>query len=170
MAFQFDLVARIDLETVLAWFQSEAELRSWGGPQLQFPMDLNNLDTDLDLAHWSSYAMKHAGTLVGFGQYCDRFSRCHLGRLAIAPSARGRGLIADLIRFLAQTGCAELGYLDVSLYVLENNDQAVRAYRKLGFQERPFPELPGLANCLYMISRLQALGSENVLGNGPSCS
>jgi len=88
---------------------------------------------------------------MGFGQYYERRGRCHLARLAVAPSCRGRRVGEDLILELARTGCAALGADGCSLFVLPGNERALRLYRRMGFVEEPYvgESLPGSS---YMVA------------------
>ena len=64
-----------------------------------------------------------------------RGGTAEVGRFLAAPEARGRGYIgqacAELVRFCA----ASLGLNSIYLEVKENNERAIRIYRRNGFEE-----------------------------------
>jgi len=104
-----------------------------------------------ELASWSM--VDDDGTLCAFGQYYPRLGRCHLGRLAVSPARRGRGIGSTLVQELAQRGLAELKTDSCSLFVLPGNERAARLYSRLGFVVRPYPEpSPLFDHCTYMVA------------------
>jgi ribosomal protein S18 acetylase RimI-like enzyme len=149
--------ARFDASRIgelMAWFPDAQSCRIWGGPQFRFPFSETSFreDAKLDsLASWMLVSID--GQLTGFGQYYLRLGHCHFGRLAIAPHARGRGLGGVLIREIAARGRAELGTHSYSLFVMHGNERALTLYRRLGFEERPYPEPSSmLAGSIFMVA------------------
>jgi len=142
------------LPELMSWFPDELSCHTWGGPEFRFPFTEATFREDARLASLSTWALVgDDGTLAGFGQFYLRVGRCHLGRLAIAPDARGRGLGATLVRGLCRHGGAALGVGTFSLFVVPGNERALRLYRRLGFSPAPYPEPdPALDPYIYMVA------------------
>ena len=138
------------IEELRNWFPSSAALLAWGGPNMTFPNTPDSFTRELHLNALSSFALLDGDMLAGFGQYYERLGHCHLGRLAINPTQRNLGLGQILINSLRQRGEAQLGLEKSSLFVLQDNHQAIRAYRNAGFTKADYPEPMPLENCLYM--------------------
>ena len=89
--------------------------------------------------------------LLAFGQYYERIGRCHLGRLVVSPNHRGKGIAAELMKQLCEKGMQALSLNECSLFVLADNDQAIKAYEKFGFAFKDYPEHIEMPNCVYMV-------------------
>ena len=139
---------------LMAWFPDASACRIWGGPRFRFPFTEASFREDAKLDSLATWMLVSTdGRLTGFGQYYRRLGHCHLGRLAIAPQARGRGLGGVLIREIASRGRAELGTDSYSLFVMHGNERAMKLYRRLGFEERPYPEPASqLAGSVFMVA------------------
>jgi len=89
-------------QQIMTWFPDEHSCRIWGGPAFRFPFRLETFLTDSKLADLPSYVLiREPAELCAFGQFYLRAGRCHLGRLAVAPTQRGRGLGSAPARRLA---------------------------------------------------------------------
>lgn len=141
------------LAELMSWFPDEGACRIWGGPGFRFPFTPATFRQDAKLDTLSTWALvDDDGGLAGFGQYYLRLGRCHLGRLAIAPAMRGRGIGSELVHELCRRGAAGLGVDSFSLFVMPGNERALRLYARLGFQPMTYPELsPGFEGAIYMI-------------------
>jgi ribosomal protein S18 acetylase RimI-like enzyme len=137
------------LAELMRWFPDRQSCHTWGGPEFRFPSTEATFREDARLRELSSFALVDTGQLAGFGQYYLRLGRCHLGRLAIAPGLRGRGLGTTLVRELGRRGQAALGVEGLSLLVVAGNEGALRLYRRLVFAVIPYPE-PGMEGFAYM--------------------
>jgi ribosomal protein S18 acetylase RimI-like enzyme len=139
---------------IMTWFPDEHSARIWGGPAFRFPFTSETFLADSKLAVLPSYVLvRDRGELCAFGQFYLRAGRCHLSRLAVAPTRRGRGLGTQLIQMLMQEGTKTLGVTESSLFVHITNTSALALYQRLGFTCAPYPE-PALmlADCHYMIA------------------
>ena len=139
---------------MMSWFPSLESCRVWGGPEFRFPFTAESFRADCHLELPSSALLDAGGTLCGFGQYYLRAGRCHLARLVIAPTHRGRGLGTRLIELLAHAGQVALGVNQCSLFVSAANTAALALYQRLGFTPAQYPGDPGLplpAGCYYMV-------------------
>lgn len=140
----FDLT---DFDTLTGWFPNEHAVFQWAGPSGGFPLRHEHLQ----LASCHSFSLWHNQQLVGFGQFYLRHQRAHMARLAIAPHARGQGLIQALLNGLEQTAQQTLAHHGFSLFVLADNTPARQAYERAGYSYADYPDVMPLENCLYML-------------------
>lgn len=139
---------------MMRWFESEQALRAWSGTEFKYPFDLKNFKNDASINELSSKVLvSTTGELLAFGQYYLRLGRCHLARLVVNPDLRGQGLVAELITQLSIAAKRELAVDSFSLFVMADNQGAIKAYSKLGFQLADYPETMEVDNCLYMLHR-----------------
>jgi ribosomal protein S18 acetylase RimI-like enzyme len=125
---------------MMSWFSSEKDLIDWSGPNFRY---LFNLSSFVLVVNESEF--------LAFGQYYLRLGKCHLGRLIVNPNFRGTGIASELIRKICKLGRNELAVTECSLFVLEHNDNAIKAYKKFGFSFVNYPDKMPLENCLYMV-------------------
>lgn len=142
------------LPELMHWFGDADACRAWGGPHFRFPYTAATFREDSAFERLPTWALLDgAGSFVAFGQYYSRVGRCHLGRLAVAPDARNRGIGTRLIRALCTKGAAALVADEFSLFVLERNAAAARLYLRLGFEATTYPEpLPASEPMRYMVA------------------
>jgi ribosomal protein S18 acetylase RimI-like enzyme len=137
---------------MMTWFSNEQDLMDWSGPNFRYPFDLSSFVVDLKLSTLSSFTLiSHKSEFLAFGQYYQRLDRCHLGRLIVNPNFRGKGIASELIQQICKLGLNDLGIKECSLFVLEHNVSAIKAYEKFGFAFVNYPEEIPLENCLYMV-------------------
>jgi ribosomal protein S18 acetylase RimI-like enzyme len=142
------------LPELMRWFLDADACRIWGGPLFRFPFTPATFREDARVDSLASWALlDDSRALAGFGQYYLRAGRCHLGRLAVAPALRGRGLGGTLVRELCRAGSSDLGIETYSLFVLPGNERAMRLYEHLGFTPARYPEAdPAFDDCTYMVA------------------
>lgn len=141
------------LPELMGWFADAVACRAWGGPRFRHPFTPETFREDAMIDRLPTWGLYEGRALVGFGQYYLRAGRCHLGRLAVAPSYRRRGLGCRLVRELGRVGRADLQTEEYSLFVLAENRPALALYRGLGFKEAPYPGDPADAACdLYLVA------------------
>ncbi|MFE2298652.1 GNAT family N-acetyltransferase [Streptomyces sp. NPDC059445] len=126
-----------DAGVVAAWISGPAELANWAGPGFTWPLD------DMQLAayvaepgRWTWTGVGADGRLVGHASLrlaADGMS-ARLGRVLVAPDARGQGYGSALLTLVLTFGFARLGLERVELGVFSHNDSAVRLYERLGFR------------------------------------
>lgn len=130
----------VELDTLKSWFTDKNACYSWGGPRVRFPFTSETFLEDIEWQKIPTYSLlSTAGELAGFGQYYEKSGRCHLARLAISPSQRGRGFGQGFIAELMKIGMAEFKTGECSLFVLDYNNGAVQCYRALGFSKTEYP-------------------------------
>jgi ribosomal protein S18 acetylase RimI-like enzyme len=135
----------------MRWFPSRESCQVWGGPEFRFPFTAETFraDSHLELASW--VLLDGCDLLCGFGQYYLRAGRCHLARLVIVPSHRGRGFGTRLIELLSDGGKTALGVEHCSLFVATANTTAIALYQRLGFARAAYPGDPPVPGCHYMV-------------------
>nr|WP_283104682.1 GNAT family N-acetyltransferase [Shewanella olleyana] len=139
------------LTGLMTWFADKDSLSKWAGPHFRYPFNEQTFIEDLNLQKLSSYILiDDFEQLVGFGQYYQRLNKCHLARIAISPEHRGKGIAKILLKQLIQKAKNDLSLDVVSLFVLADNVQAVKAYQSYGFSVTEYPDIIELPNCLYM--------------------
>ena len=126
---------------MMQWFLEPKSVTEWGGPEFRFPLTPVTFLADSKLESVPSYVLiGDSAQLLGFGQYYLRAGRCHLARLAVAPSFRGQGLGTCLIKMLMAEGTRTLKVTECSLFVHVANTAALALYERLGFATVPYPE------------------------------
>ena len=142
------------LPELMGWFSDRHATTVWGGPGFRFPFTEPSFREDARIHSLPTRALHDdRGHFVGFGQFYERAGRCHLGRLAIAPSMRGHGFGTQLVRALCVEGSQALGLDTFSLFVLPGNGRALRLYAELGFVTTTYPEpSPLFVDCVYMVA------------------
>jgi ribosomal protein S18 acetylase RimI-like enzyme len=150
---------------IMGWFPDRRSCLVWGGPRFRFPFTPATFAQDARADSLPTYVLASAaGEVLAFGQYYLRADRCHLARLAVAPSRRGEGFGRTLVARLAAIGVQDLGVSECSLFVLADNLPAVRLYEKLGFVRTAYPgpaeaDLVGVDYMIAANERLQAMGA-----------
>lgn len=152
--YQIKSVEKAHMSMLQSWFDSPAALFAWGGPGLKFDVDANLFAEQIKLAQIPSCGLfDERDNLVGFGQYYQRLGRAHLGRIGIAPQIRGRGIGKMLVNQLIKAA-TPLNQNGVSLFVLNDNQAAIRCYQSLGFEKTDYPEpLPDLYENMWFMLR-----------------
>lgn len=142
------------VEVLLSWFNNQHDITYWGGPGLTFPVGLKPFIRQIKFHELPSFSLvDRQGNFLAFGQFYRRLNRNHLGRLAVNPNHRGKGLGKKLVVELIVKACHLQGQAQTSLFVMRDNVPAISLYQSLGFVEQNYPEpLTGvLANCAYMV-------------------
>ncbi|WP_340678662.1 GNAT family N-acetyltransferase [Paraglaciecola sp.] len=151
---QLVVASELHLLKVKTWFSSTAEIYTWGGPSMVYPMADDTFLTLMCAAHLNSYSLiDSAQQVLAFGQFYVRLGRHHLGRLAVNPQCRGQGIAKPLIRQLLAQAPKQQNAQGASLFVFIDNHVALQCYQSLGFKLARYPEaMPGnMQNCHYMI-------------------
>ncbi|MBW5483103.1 GNAT family N-acetyltransferase [Streptomyces bambusae] len=120
------------------WVTTPAELITWAGPAFTWPLD------DAQIAAYAAEPGRHVWTAAAgpdgspLGHVSLRLhpdgSGARLGRVLIAPEARGRGLGELLLAEALDRAFGELDLPEVDLGVYTHNTAAVRLYERLGFR------------------------------------
>jgi ribosomal protein S18 acetylase RimI-like enzyme len=144
-----------NLFELMQWFTSVENAFDWSGPGFRYPFEIDSFKQDLKVDTLSSYCLIDSeNNMLAFGQYYLRAERCHLGRLVVNPKYRGNGLASILITQLTEKGTTQLSTKDCSLFVLQHNTSAIKAYEKFGFYKTDYHEEIPLEHCDYMIKNV----------------
>lgn len=131
--------ASADAGLLIAWIADAAELLTWAGPSFRWPLDEEQLgqyaaEPAARRRIWTAVDAR-SGATVGHASLkldADRPSG-RLGRVLVAPGARGRGVGAAMLTQVLAYAFGELGLERVGLGVFTHNGSAVRLYERLGF-------------------------------------
>lgn len=100
---------------------------------------------------------KEDDTIIGYFQLVDVDfinRNAMLGIIIGEKKYQGRGYGKQILTLGLNFGFNSLGLLKISLDVLENNENAIELYKKLGFKQEGFFEKEYLFNgCLYNVKR-----------------
>ncbi|MGH2896310.1 MAG: GNAT family N-acetyltransferase [Solirubrobacteraceae bacterium] len=128
-----------DCDRLLGWIDSVDDLWQWSGARaFTWPLDRGQLLRDLaaradsggllagidDTGEMVAHVLLEAQHYHGLG---------HIGRVAIAPDERGRGLGSALLRATVRRGFDELDLHRLQLTVYTFNAAAIATYRSVGF-------------------------------------
>lgn len=124
-----------DYTALASWLPDAQACLRWAGPLIPFPIAVESLAQQLFVPGGASYFLAGPGDQVlGFGQHwVRRPGTMHLGRIIIAPDARGQGLGRELCTQLISKGTEATGAGAVTLRVYRDNEVALSLYKSLGF-------------------------------------
>ena len=129
-----------DLEILKSWFPDKESSYFWCGPGLRFPFTHESFLEDIHWEKMPTYSLLDENQqLIGFGQYYEKFGRCHLARLAVSPLHRSKGIGQKFISQLMHLGMSELDAKESSLFVASANERALKCYKSLGFSKENYP-------------------------------
>jgi len=137
--FRLRNATRADLEIVLPWLGSRAQLQFWGLPGSGFPPQVDRVWAAIGgEADGTRVLADTPGRLAGFGQALpEGEDRVHLNRIVVAPGLRGRGFGRRLCLDLMDWAETRYRRHSFTLKVFQENLGAVALFRSLGFQECP---------------------------------
>jgi RimJ/RimL family protein N-acetyltransferase len=133
-------LAPADCDRLLTWVDSSDALWQWSGARsFTWPLDRGQLLRDLAAHSGSSVELfagiDEAGEMVAHvlidAQHYHGLGL--IGRVAVAPEQRGRGVGAALMRATIRHGFDELGLHRLQLTVYTFNAAAIATYRSVGF-------------------------------------
>lgn len=135
-------VAASDLPIMRRWFNDPETMRHWGAPrpfvtERMFEQDLAGRFSRFETAGYFTI-LDPDHNPIGRIDYdeIDLVNRsCEIGILIGEADARNKGLGSDAIITLLRRLVRDLGMNRVALTVLVWNERAIRAYRRIGFQD-----------------------------------
>lgn len=126
-----------DFEAVVSWIPDAAACLCWAGPRLAFPFTAAELEAGLALVDGASHCLAEAeglGAPLAFGQHwVNTPGAVHLGRIIVAPEARGQGLGRILCQQLMVKAIEHTSASTLTLRVYRQNMTAAALYASLGF-------------------------------------
>lgn len=122
--------------TLVSWIPHAEFNLLWGGPTYQWPIDEQQISTQLKSEDVSPYLLLDEDKPIGYIDVVkvsdEEFRLC---RILIANStSRGKGYGTRLIEMAMEKTVLECGAKVFELGVYERNTQARHCYEKLGFQ------------------------------------
>ncbi len=133
MDYRLEPFDRAHAPAVLSWARTPEEREAWASIADPEP-DVSIFDrwhADEDVR---PFGLFEGDRLVGYGEiWLDpEEHEAELARLIVDPAERGRGVGRAMVRSLAERA-RELGFDDVWLRVVPENERAMRAYAAAGF-------------------------------------
>ncbi|MEV7866270.1 GNAT family protein [Streptomyces sp. NPDC088124] len=129
-----------DGRLLAAWIDGPVELWTWSGIGFSWPLDERQL---AEYAAESATPLRRSWMAIDVasdqvvGHASVRFdaerSGGRIGRVIVAPEARGKGVGAAMLASVLATAFGELGLERVELGVWTDNSSAIRLYEGLGF-------------------------------------
>jgi len=132
-----------DIDRLIAWTPTGEFLMQWAGPSYQFPLTREQVMVFLALTEGDEpdvlmfRAVDEAGVVVGHIELLniDRHNRvATMGRVLLAPEARGRGLGQELVSAALRVAFDTLKLHRVGLGVFDFNTPAISCYERAGFR------------------------------------
>ncbi len=159
---QLVLASVSEMQQLQNWFSSAEQQHSWGGDNFAYPCSQVQFLAQLCRPATTSYSLiaEQDGSLLGFGQLCDRFGCHHLARLIVSPTLRGQGLAKVLLSELFIKALCQQPKI-FSLYVHRHNATAIKLYRDIGFTISAQPEAENERLFFMTLSAEQALAQAN---------
>ncbi|MFD3657726.1 GNAT family N-acetyltransferase [Streptomyces sp. NPDC058620] len=141
--------AAADVPLLMAWIAGPTELLTWAGPAFTWPLDESQLaeyaaESATDRRRSWMGLETDSGRVVGHAslRIDAAVSSGRLGRVLVAPQARGRGYGTALLEPVLTAAFEELRLDRVELGVFDHNESAVRLYERLGFVvDRVLPDV-----------------------------
>jgi aminoglycoside 6'-N-acetyltransferase len=142
-----------DLDLLTRWFADPDVYLWWGGE----PIGGDRVSADYT-GHRSpdveSFIVEAEGGPIGFLQYWRATERSGGIDMFLVPEARQQGLGPDAARATADFLLHELGWTEVTVDPLTDNDRAIRAFARAGFiAEREGRDEETGKPCLIMVMR-----------------
>jgi RimJ/RimL family protein N-acetyltransferase len=131
-----------DAEEMARWFVDLTELAEWGGPDVRFPLSLDQLagwiaEIAREQPRICLTAADARDTPVGHVQYLRDIPKkwARLGRFGIAPAMRGKGFGRAFFDHAVAHAFTALGVENLALAVADSNTLARGMYERSGFRE-----------------------------------
>lgn len=170
-----------DAGVALSWSPTPEGLRKWAGPTARWPATAESFWNDINNADATTFALETPEDgLVGIGQVRHREQKYgHLARIIVSPDRRGRGFGRALCVALMREAPRLHSIAGYSLYVYQDNANAIGLYRSLGYvASGTHPQYPDMLLMLAPVAqggqstgpramrilRLQTFGRQEIQG------
>lgn len=119
---------------LIGWIDSDELNYLWGGPQFEYPLTIEQLETHYGQDAPSPYLFVVNDEIVGFIElFKVSVSEQRLCRVFIHPTYRGKGYASAMLQLAIDKARASSGIQTLSLAVFAHNESAISCYQKLGF-------------------------------------
>lgn len=125
------------LPLLFDWIPDAKGALYWGGPDVRFPLTPETLTGMLREQGTLSFTAADEGGIVGFCQlrgYDAEAGTVRLARIIVSPSCRGEGVGRRMVKLLTAEAFSRYPVSKVELYVVADNEAAVRSYTDAGFR------------------------------------
>ena len=129
-----------DIPDLFTWFKNERDVLMWAGAALPWPLHRRDFIALIKQHRGSEpvreiWAVEQAGEMIGQFQiaFNRRLNTAAIGRIALAPTARGQGLSQPLMQIIIEQAFRRSWVHRADLMVYAPNGPAISAYRKAGF-------------------------------------
>ncbi len=131
---------RRDIAELFSWFATERDVLQWAGAALSWPLQRREFFELIKQHRGASpqrelWAVMQGADMIGHFQTSlnRRLRTAGPGRIAIAPSRRGKGLAAPLMNLIVDRAFSHSWVHRTDLLVYAHNKAAIRAYEQAGF-------------------------------------
>ena len=129
-----------DIPALFTWFASEREVLMWAGAALPWPLHRRDFIALIKQHRGPEptrevWAVLRDDAMIGHFQiaFNHRLKTAALGRIALAPNARGQGLSAPLLQLVVDQAFRRPWVHRTDLMVYSPNAPAISAYQNAGF-------------------------------------
>lgn len=131
---------RRDIAELFSWFQTERDVLQWAGAALAWPLNKREFNA-LIKQHIGAepvrevWAVIQNGLMIGHFQLSlnRRLRTAGIGRIALAPTHRGRGLAPALMTLILDRAFHHNWVHRTDLLVYSHNTSAIKTYERAGF-------------------------------------
>ncbi|MEO1553683.1 MAG: GNAT family protein [Pseudomonadota bacterium] len=128
-----------DIADLFSWFQTERDVLQWAGAAMSWPLNKREFKALIKQHRGVEpvrevWAVMAENRMIGHFQIGlnRRLRTAGLGRIALSPDARGRGLAEPLMALIIARAFEHQWVHRVDLLVYSHNDAAIRAYYRAG--------------------------------------
>lgn len=129
-----------DITDLFSWFNSERDVLQWAGAALSWPLKKSEFNALIkqhrgDEPTREIWAVMQNDAMIGHFQVAlnRRLRTAALGRIALAPLHRGRGLAPGFMTLIVDRAFYRNWVQRVDLLVYSHNVAAIKAYERAGF-------------------------------------
>ncbi|MEM7328969.1 MAG: GNAT family protein [Pseudomonadota bacterium] len=128
-----------DIDPLFSWFPTERDVLQWAGAALSWPLSKREFKALIKQHRQRDpqrevWAVMDEKDMIGHFQIGlnRRLRTAGLGRIAIAPSHRGKQLAAEMMTLIVNYAFAFDWVHRVDLLVYSHNEAAIRSYQSAG--------------------------------------
>ena len=129
-----------DIAELFSWFQTERDVLQWAGAALAWPLSKREFNALIKQHRHAEpirevWAVTQNDLMTGHFQLSlnRRLRTAGIGRIALAPAHRGRGLAPTLMALILDQAFAHKWVHRADLLVYSHNITAIKSYERAGF-------------------------------------